>query len=266
MVALLGAFAAMLPAVASSETSPTIDAVNVDLYTHHWQPAQATVGVGGTVTLRNATTVAHGVEWIGPRKGECTSGVPVGTTAAASGKEWSGTCSFAQAGTYTFYCTVHGAEMSGTVTVSAGGTTTTSTTTTPTGTGTTPTTTVPTTPVETPATPKLRVSALAGGHSGGAVHGSLAISQAGAGDRLEVDLLATRASLGQAGHGTRKVRVGRFVQASVAAGTAPFRVRLNTLARRALKQHKRLKLVVRFTLTPLYGVASSVTRTVVEHG
>jgi plastocyanin len=257
----------MLPAVASSETSPTVSAENVGLYNHYWQPAQATVGAGGTVTFRNATTVPHGIEWRSvPATPQCSSGVPVGTTESASGSEWSGMCSFAQPGTYTFYCTVHHAAMSGTITVSAGGTTTTSTTTTPTGTGTTPTTSVPTVPVETPATPKLSISAVAGGHGGGAVHGSLEISKAGAGDRLEVDLLATSASLGQAGHGARKVRVGRLVHSSVAAGTVSFRVRLNTLARRVLKHHKRLKLTVRITLTPPYGAPSSVTRTVIEHG
>ncbi len=48
--------------------------------------------------------------------------MPVGTTPAASGTKWSGACTFTQAGTYTFFCTVHGSEMTGTITVNTGGT------------------------------------------------------------------------------------------------------------------------------------------------
>jgi plastocyanin len=265
LAAGMGVFVALLTTVASSETSPTVDAVNAGLYSHYWSPAQATVGAGGSVTLRNATTVAHGVEWVGgPAKPECGSGVPVGTTPAASGTEWSGTCSFAQPGTYTFYCTVHGPEMTGTVTVSANGTTTTTTATT-TPTPTTPTTSTPTGPVEPlPGSPLLRGPSLASRQRGGAVRGSLAISQAGEGDRLQVDLFATSAALGKARH-RRRVRVGRLVRSSVSAGNVSFLVRLDAEARRALKRHRRLALIVRITLTPAHGTQASVTRTVIEH-
>jgi plastocyanin len=117
----LVACAALVPAVAGSVTTP-IEAVNegggVYGETHRWLPSTETVIAGSVVTFRNSTEVPHGVRWVSaPATPECTSGVPVGTTAAASGTKWSGTCTFAQQGTYTFYCTVHGAEMSGTVTV-----------------------------------------------------------------------------------------------------------------------------------------------------
>ena len=213
LAAGIGVLLALLSTVASSETSPTVDAVNAGLYSHYWSPAQVTVGAGGAVTLRNATAVAHGVEWAGgPATPACSAGVPVGTTPAASGKEWNGTCSFAQAGTYTFYCTVHGPEMTGTITVSAAGTTTTTTmpTTPPTP---TPTSSTPTAPPSGPVqplsgSPLLRGPSLASRQRGGAVRGSLAISQAGAGDRLEVDVFATSAALGKARHRAR-VRIGR---------------------------------------------------------
>lgn len=261
LAAIVGGFIGLLPAVASSETSPTIEAVNVGLYSHRWSPMQASVGVGGAVAIRNPTAVAHGVEWIGPLKPECSGGVPVGTTPAASGKEWSGTCTFAQPGTYTFYCTVHGPEMTGTITVSASGTTTTTTT----PTTTTPTTTGSTTPGESlPSAPLSSGPSFASRQHGGAVRGSLAISTAGAGDRLEVDVFAKGASLGKSRHGGR-VRVGRLVRDPMSAGTVSFLVRLDSEARRALKRHRRLALVVRVTLTPLYGNPTSVTRTVVEH-
>lgn len=262
LAALLGVATAVLPAIASSETSPTIDAVNSGLYSHTWSPTQVSVGAGGAVTLRNSTETRHGVEWVGgPAKPTCESTVPVGTTEAASGMKWSGACTFAQAGTYTFYCTVHGPEMTGTVNVSPGG-------------ATTVTTTTPTTPAGTTPSPKTEVpsgSPFVGGPSlrasqhGTSVHGSLAISPAGAGDRLEVDLLARSASLATAKHGAR-VSVGRLVRAKVVAGRQSFVVKLNARARRALRRRHRLALTVRIALTPFYGEATTLTRAVVLHG
>jgi plastocyanin len=109
------------PAVAGSEPTPAIEAVNENGYYgehHYWRPSTATVTAGGAVNLSNPTVVNHGVEWkSGPGTPSCSSGVPVGTSPAASGSGWSGTCTFAQPGVYTFYCTVHGAEMVGTITV-----------------------------------------------------------------------------------------------------------------------------------------------------
>jgi plastocyanin len=121
---VLGAVALLAPAIASSQTTPTIDAENLGggIYgeTHRWQPAQVTVELGGSVTLANPTKALHGVEWRSAVKPSCEEGagkVPVGSTPAVSGASWSGSCSFSQAGSYTFYCTVHGPEMTGTITV-----------------------------------------------------------------------------------------------------------------------------------------------------
>jgi plastocyanin len=263
LIAVLGIAAAILPAIASSETGPTVNAVDTGIYSHAWSPAQVAVMAGGVVTFSNPTTTRHGVKWVGgPATPTCDSGVPVGTTEAASGTEWSGTCTFAQAGTYTFYCTVHGPEMTGTVTVSADGTTTT-TMTTPTG----PTTTTGATPPpsgEAPsgspfaAAPSLRAS-----QHGASVHGSLDISKAGAGDRVEVDLLASSASLGAGRHATR-VTVGRFVHSKATAGRQSFTVKLSAQARRALKRRHRLALTVKIVLTPVSGEPTTLTRSVVE--
>jgi plastocyanin len=118
LAALLG-----LPALAASEPVPIVEAVNSGgIYgtTHSWSPAQVTVASGGAVTFSNQTAVPHGVEWRTAVKPSCEEGagkVPVGTTPSASGTHWSGSCTFAQPGAYTFWCTVHHAEMSGTVTV-----------------------------------------------------------------------------------------------------------------------------------------------------
>ncbi len=116
---------AMLPSIASSEPQ-SIEAVNEGgLYGeqhHHWSNAQQTVLAGEKVTFSNLSPqeVPHGVEWRGALKPSCEEGpgkVPVGTTEAASGTKWSGKCTFSQTGTYTFWCTVHHAAMSGTITV-----------------------------------------------------------------------------------------------------------------------------------------------------
>ncbi|HEV3318541.1 MAG TPA: hypothetical protein VG053_02270, partial [Solirubrobacteraceae bacterium] len=69
--ALLGLAVAVLPAVAASETSPAIEAVNkpgggrYGEETHAWSPTAVTVSTGGTVTLSNRTAIEHGVHWVG---------------------------------------------------------------------------------------------------------------------------------------------------------------------------------------------------------
>jgi plastocyanin len=267
LAAALGVAGASLPAVASSETSPTVEAVNQGLYSHSWSPSQAAVTAGGVVTFRNSTAVPHGVEWVGgPAKPECSSGVPVGTTTAASGTGWSGTCTFAQAGTYTFYCTVHGPEMTGTITVSASGGTTTAMTM-PTSTS-PPVATTPSAPTA-PAEPVSR-SPLVGGLSlradgrGRSVKGSLEIAKSGAGGRLEIDLLASGASLGKTG-GSARLRIGSLRRGSVAAGRVPFVVQLDARARRALERRRRLAVVVKLTFVPVHGRTFTATRTLIEH-
>jgi plastocyanin len=247
----------------SAETTP-VEAVNEGgVYEHHrWSPAQVTVSVGGAVTFRNSSEVPHGVEWRSAIKPSCEEGpgkVPVGTTPAASGTKWSGACRFSQPGTYTFYCTVHGPEMTGTISVNAESPTPATTT--------SPTTTSP----PGPTTPGPSSSPLIGGPSlrssqrGPTVRGSLEVSQAGAGGRLEVDLFADRASLATTRHSTR-VRVGRLVRNSVSAGHAPFAVGLTSRARRALKRHHRLALTVKITFTPLHSTPVNLTRVVIDHG
>jgi plastocyanin len=261
LAAVLGAGVAVLPALAASESTPTVEAVNhpATLYTeekHSWSPPQTTVLEGGVVTFSNPSTIPHGVEWLGgPAKPGCTSGVPVGTTEAASGTKWSGSCTFMQAGTYTFYCTVHHAEMTGTIVVNPDGTTTTTTT--------TPTTTTTTT--ESPSgSPLAKPPLLRSKQSGGVVKGSLDISQAGAGNRLEIDIFAPSASLAAAKHPAH-IRVGHLVRGSVSVGVLPFSVKLTAKARKAVKRHHRLVLRVSIKLTASSGKSLTVPRSVTEH-
>jgi plastocyanin len=109
--------AVILPAVAVSET-PTIEA----RATNTWKPPSVTITAGGELKLVNLAMGTHGVEWkSGPEKPSCSATVPVGTTPAASGANWEGTCSFAKAGSYEFWCTVHGSSMKAVVTVNGAG-------------------------------------------------------------------------------------------------------------------------------------------------
>jgi plastocyanin len=247
---LLGLAIVVVPAMAASETSPTIEAVNkpgsgIYAEEHHaWSPDVVAVTAGGTVAISNTGAVAHGVHWVaGPATPAC-SGVPVGTEPSASGVHWSGTCSFAQSGTYIFYCTVHGSEMTGTITVSAAGT-----------------------PVPTPsplAGSASQAIKLAHNQRGRAVRGAINVSQDGAGARLEVDLLAKHASLASAGQ-SGLVRVGRLVRASLQPGTATFKVVVDARARRTLATRRRLTLGVRIIITPVNGPVVTITRSVVLH-
>jgi plastocyanin len=271
LAAVIGIAVVVLPAMAA-ETSPMIEAINKPgggFYgeeTHAWSPSTATVSAGGVVTLSNHTAIEHGVHWVGgPEMPACSSGVPVGTTSATKGANWSGMCTLTKPGTYTFYCTVHGSEMTGTITVAAAGTPAPGPTPTPTPT--------PTTPVPTPVAPSPESpsgSPLVGGPSlrssqhGSSVRGSVQISKAGVGGRLEVDLLASGASLAKRGH-SAQTRVGRLVRSSLYAGNVSFAVPLTAKAKSALRRHRRLALTVKIALTPPHGAPVSTTRSVVLH-
>ncbi len=232
------------------------------------QPAfKVTIASGGSITF-----VDHGREaniaWTGAAP-TCEPAVPV---APASPKtDWEGKCTFATPGTYKFESSTlfnEGGSLDYTkyeVVVEG------STITPPTGEGgskgSSPPGTTPSSP--TPAGESPTGSLFSGAptvHSsqrGTTVKGSLQVAKAGAGDRLEVDLIATTASLAKTGHKTQVV--GRFVSASVSAGQQSFSIKLNAKARKALKRHHRLALKVKITLTPGYGEAVSVTRSVTVH-
>jgi plastocyanin len=253
LAAVLGVTVAVLPTVASFATEPIIVPAGGGYgYPFYWNPSTAEVSSGGSVTFQNtSSSVEHGVVWTsGPETPSCP-GVPVN-----EGKiSWKGTCAFTHPGVYMFHCYVHPKEMTGTITVNANGTTTPTTT----------TTTTPTTPLERPSgSPLVGSPSLRSSQRGGSVKGTLDISKAGAGDRLEIDLLAKGASLAR----TRRpaqVRVGRLVRGSVSSGATSFSVKLNAKARRALKRHRRLALTVKITLTPHNGESLTITRVVVEH-
>ena len=103
---------------------------------------------------------------------------------------------------------------------------------------------------------------LASRQRGTVVRGTVAISQAGAGARLEVDLLTSSASLASARRAAQ-VRVGKLVRVHLATGKTSFVVPLSVRGRRALRRHRRLRLSVKVTIRPLSGSATKVIRAVV---
>ncbi len=264
LAAVLGIAAALLPAIAASETTPSISAHDepgpYGYGAHSWAPPTATIGAGGVVSFANPySEVPHGLKFTGGPATPSCAGIPAAASEAAGATNWHGECTFATPGTYTFICTVHPSEMKGTITVNANGTTTTAIT------PTTPTTTTPTTPVEpTSGPPLVGGPTIRASQHGAVVKGSLEVSESGAGDGLEVDVFAKSAALGKAGHSTR-VRVGRFARGSAPAGKLSFGVKLDAKARNALKRRRRLALTVKIVLTPVYGEPTTVTRSVVQH-
>jgi hypothetical protein len=81
------------------------------------------------------------------------------------------------------------------------------------------------------------------------VRGSLLVSTAGAGGRLEVDVLAARASLARARAAGHAVLVGKLVRSAVPAGRVAFAVALNGRALKALRKHHRLAVTISVRLT-----------------
>jgi plastocyanin len=260
LAVLLGAAVAVLPGVAASESLP-VEAVNEGIYYHHWSNAVQTVIAGESVKFANpGSEVPHGLKFTGGPATPACSGIPAAAGEASGAVDWHGECSFATPGTYTFVCTVHPVEMKGTITVSADGTTTVTTTpSTP-----TPTTTAPKEPAG-PASPLAGAPSLRASQRGGVVKGALTIAKAGAGDELEIDVLASSSALARR-HAHGHTRVGQMTRGSVKAGRLPFSIRLDASARRALARRHRLALTVRIVLTPVYGETTTVNRSVIERG
>jgi hypothetical protein len=284
VVAVLGVAVAVVPALAVAGTSEAKLEVNENCVEPIWpcwttegsaaiaQPTKSvTIVSGGKITFVDHGQAAN-IAWTGPAP-ECEPEVPVAPAPAKTG--WEGKCTFPTPGTYHFESStlfndgvdnytkyeivVEGSAASppaGTTGEggSKGGSTPGATPTGPTPGGESPT-----------GSPLAGAPKIGSNQRGGTVKGSVEVSKAGAGDRLEVELLATTASLAKAGHATQVV-VGRFVNASVSAGQRSFSVKPNARARRALKRHHRLALKVKITLTPVNGgEAASVTRSVTLH-
>jgi hypothetical protein len=275
LAALLGAAVAVMPALAAAPSEAKLE-VNENCVESNW-PCWATPGSGANPAPASKVTIAGGGEVKFADNATAAAVVWMGSAPACSGvptsamTKWEGTCKFEQPGTYKFESstlfnggpslnyTKYEIVVEGTVT----GTTPTTTTTTTTP---TTTTTAPTTPSEashgSPLEGGSRALRLPASQRGGTVRGSIEVSQAGAGGRLEVALFAAGASLAKAGR-PAQVRVGRLVRSSLHAGSVSISVPLNAKGKAALRRHRRLTLTVKITLTSLHGAAVTVTRGVV---
>jgi plastocyanin len=274
LAALIGAAVAVLPALAAAPSEAKLE-VNENCEVSAWscwttegsasvaKPTKSvTIASGGTVTFIDHASTAATVVWMGSAPA-CT-GVP---TSAMSG--WEGKCKFEQPGTYKFESSTLWPEYTKyEIVVEGAATSTTPATTTTTTTPTTTTTTAPTTPSEpsqgSPLEGGSRALKLASSQHGSTVHGSIKVSHAGSGGRLEVGLFADGASLAKAGR-PAQVRVGRLVRSSLQAGNVSFSVSLSAKGKAALRRHRRLTLTVKIILTPVHGATVTVTRGVVVH-
>jgi plastocyanin len=245
----LAAALVLLPGASGLAADPTIEATG-GVYGYYWSPSSAQVVPGGSVSFKSPSgSIPHGVTWSsGPETPKC-SNVPIN-----EGKTgWSGSCSFAQAGSYGFYCTVHPAEMKGTVTASSTGSPN----------------PYPPPPYPDPGGPPIQGPAsaalkLARSQQGKAVRGSVRLSPAAVGGRLEVELMMARSLLpGPQGAGT--VIVGRLVRGALQAERVTFAVLLRRVARRLLEERGRLSLKVRVTIAPPGGKDLVINRSVVVH-
>jgi hypothetical protein len=288
LAGLIGAVLAVLPALAAAPSEAKLE-VNENCGGFTDWPCWAAPGsglpastikiaTGGEVMFTDHVTTKAAVVWMGSAP-TCT-GVP---TSEMTG--WEGKCKFEQPGTYRFESpTLFKEEGSGYGNVNytkyevvVEGAATGTTPTTPTSPGGGGTTTSPSSPGGSgsgaaPGSPLVgspsEAVKLARIQHGKSVRGSIQLSQAGVGARLEVDLLASGPSSAKAGHSPQmrvgsQVRVGRLMRSSLYAGTTSFTVPLNAKGQAALRHHRRLALTVQITLTPLHGAAVTVTRGVI---
>jgi hypothetical protein len=273
LAALLGAAVTVLPALAASPSEAKLE-VNENCVEPDWpcwatpgssRPAsKVTIASGGSLAFADSKTAAN-IAWVGTPPA-CEPAVPVAPAPPKTG--WEGKCTFATPGTYDFESStlfndgidnytkyevvVEASNATPTGTTGAGGSTPGTTTSGPVPAGETPT-----------GSPLSGAPRISSSQRGSTVKGSIEVSKAGAGDRLEVDLIATTPSPAKTGQATQVV--GRFVSASVSAGQRSFSVKLNTKARRSLKRHHRLALKVKIALTPAYGEETILTRSVTLH-
>lgn len=285
LVALLGAAVAVLPALAASSAVKL--EVNENCVAKEWPcwtsssgpdppPASVTmIAEGGVITFVDSTNVAANLVFSGAAP--TCSGVPVSPTPAKTG--WEGTCKFEHAGHYKFesatlYASYRNYEVVVQAPATTGTTTTGATTTgaTTTGSGTTSSGSgAPTSSggqVEPGSAPRSLLAgsassavALGSAQHGESVHGSIDVSPAAAGGRLEVTLLARKASLASSGH-PAQLQVGRVVRSLTRAGKVTFAVALDAKARRTLHQRRHLALGVKIVLSPAHGPALTITRSV----
>jgi plastocyanin len=297
--AAIGACA--IPALATGDGAlPSSAAFSATDFSWHVSGGSAThvqIAVGGTVAFDYPVgSSAHNADFgAGPHPSTCTqlggasSGAVPPLPHAPTAPGWSGSCTFATAGTYAFHCDLH-PSMNGTIVVGeaaappppppppgpgtgggGGGATTPSGAPPPPTGGPTPT---PTPPAGGTPTPPATGGGGAGapaplpgnaGRGSAALLGRVQLARAQRGTRVRgtVALGAARVRLVvelRGRLGARTVVLGRLTRPSAGPGRVAVSVALNTAGRRALRHARRLALTVRIVATPRSGRA--LTRSV----
>ncbi len=97
-----------------------------------------------------------------------------------------------------------------------------------------------------------------------AVRVSLEVASSGVGGHLEVDLIASAASLGGAHRGSPRVAVvGRLVRGSISAGKQSILIVLDARAKNSLRRHHKLRVTVKIILTPTTGPVQVLMKSIV---
>lgn len=241
IVTTLAAAAAVVPAFAAG-TGPASGTFSA--YDYGWtangnaKSTRLTIAPGGTVSFSYpAGRSEHNADFgRGPHPTSCAQSAGPGSGAVPplphvpTGAGWTGACTFDGPGVYTFHCDLH-PFMTGTVVVE--------------GPGGSPFAAGPT------VHPTQR---------GTTVRGSVRLSAAARGGRLELDLRASPKSLGRRGSGT--VRVGQLIKPNLTPGTVRFAVALGPAARRAELGAGRLTVSLELIVTPPGRAPVSVARRV----
>jgi plastocyanin len=243
IAAALGAAAAVVPGLAAG-SSPT--PASFAAYDYGWsangnaKSTSLTIAQGGTVSFSYPSGRSeHNADFgSGPQPARCaqTAGVAVGKVPPLPhipmGAGWSGSCTFSTPGVYKFHCDLH-PFMTGTVVVQ--------------GPGGSPFAGKPSSAIS-----------LRSPQRGSTVHGSVKLSNAATGGRLEVDLRASAKSLGRRGSGS--VRVGRLTKAQLRPGTLRFALALDAAAKRAEQRAGRLTVTFELAVQPPGARPATVVR------
>lgn len=241
----LGAAIAVLPALAAGSSLPSTGSMTA--FDYGWSAnggsaKELTIAQGGTVTFSYPSGLnQHNADFGGgPHPTSCTqtAGLNSGSVPPLPHQPtipgWSGNCTFNTPGTYSFHCDLH-TFMTGTVVVQG-----------PAG---SPLAGTPANAIAIPARQR-----------GTAVKGSVKISSAGVGGRLQVVLSAGARSLGRRAGGL--VRVGRLTNPQLRTGTVRFAAPLDAEAKRAQRRQGHLMIVVAVIVRSTRGTSGSLTRTV----
>jgi len=257
-------------ATAQSDPPATAEFVATPVFTFQLiggAGSNASIVTGGRVTFSNepgGSAEAHDVAFVQPGVA-CvqtlggTSPDPWKFPIPPSQADWTGECTFSQAGVYPYVCTLHEEGMKGNITV-----TDSASTAPPPGGTTPPGGSSPPPPAGAPAPPPPPAGAIAATplavkvsavQIGTTVRGT--ISGAKGSRRATIKVTAKRGAVRAAGTRTAAISVGRRNATTTKSGSLLFSVGLNAKARAAIARRGRLAVSVRVAVAPVTGATKT---------